>query len=345
MPAEFRREVDVVIAGGGYAGLAAARALGSRALVIDQHAIGAIQHSACAMPLPIAERFGVRDAVVRVYPDGYVHTRRGTAHFRVRPPYCIFDHERLCRSMFDRSGADFLRARIQGLDGNTVQTSAGPVTGRILIDATGWPAALAVARRPELADRKRLTVGIEAELPGRAEGIHFYFDETLIRRGYAWLFPAGETLRLGVGSYEPASTLTAALGVFLDRLGYAGKPHRGGMIPWFDRPPTVGNLFLVGDAAGQCVPLTAEGIRFALHFGDLAGTLARQALADERTLDDALATYRQHVRPHRRRTALMRFAQGFVGVLPNRTIFRIAQTLTLPPIETRFMRRYAAWSA
>lgn len=345
MPRELRPEVDVVIAGGGYAGLAAALALGPRALVIDQHAIGAIQHSACAMPLPLAERFGVSAAVVQAYPDGYVHTRHATAHFRVRPPYCIFDHEHLCRSLFERSGADFLRARIQGLDGNTVRTSAGPVTGRILIDATGWPAALATARRPELAERKRLTVGIEAELPGRAESIHFYFDDTLVRRGYAWLFPAGNTLRLGVCSYEPAPALTAALDTFLDRLGYAGKPHRGGLIPWFDRPPTVDNLFLAGDAAGQCVPLTAEGIRFALHFGDLAGTLARQALTGERTLADALATYRQSVRLHRRRTALMRFAQGFIGVLPNRTIHQIAHALTLRPIEGRFMRRYAAWSA
>src|SRR5690242_20304303 len=118
----------VVIAGGGYAGLAAALALGERALIVEQHAIGAIQRSACAMPLASAERFGVAESVLQIYPDGYVHTAHGTTHHPLRRPFCIFDHGALCRLLLAMSGARVLRARVQGLaeDGRTVLTSAGP---------------------------------------------------------------------------------------------------------------------------------------------------------------------------------------------------------------------------
>ena len=335
---------DVVIAGGSYAGLAAAGQLGDRALIIDQHRIAALQHSACAIPLEIAQRFDVEETVLQVYPDGYVHTVHGTASFQLHPRYCIFDHQQLCRMLFARSGAHFLQARIQGLDGNTVLTSAGPVSGRVLIDATGWPAALAIARQPALEDRRRLTVAMEAEIPGEAEGIHFYFDPAIVRHGYAWLFPAGDTLRIGVGSYIKQPGLTGALHRFLNALGLQGKPRRGGMIPWFDRPPTVGNIFLVGDAAGHCVPLTAEGIRFALHFGELAGRVVREVVDGRLPLEAGLAGYRLWVEAHRRRMRLMRFAQGLVGRLPNRGIHLAACILTLPPVEPRFMERYARWT-
>src|SRR5947209_4162061 len=110
-------DVPVVIAGGGYAGLAAALALGPRALVIDQHAIGAVQRSACGLPVHVAERFGAGDAVLQTATDGYLHTARGTSAYRLNPPYCVFDHARFCRGLFERSGAHFLRARVQGLDG------------------------------------------------------------------------------------------------------------------------------------------------------------------------------------------------------------------------------------
>lgn len=338
-------DYEVIIAGGGYAGLAAARALGRRALVIEQHEIGAIQHSACATPVSILDRFALGDTILQTYPDGYVHTATGSTRFRLDPEYCLFDHRALCQSLLSQSGCDVLRGRILGLDGKTVRTTAGDVRGGLLIDATGWPAALATARRPSLAEETRLTIGLEAEIPGVAHGIHFYFDPALIRCGYAWLFPGGDTLRIGIGAYAPKTKLATGLQRFLDRLGFAAQPARGGRIPWFDRPPVVDDVILVGDAAGQCVPLTAEGIRFAFHFGDLLGRLLHDVLIGTRSLESALAIYREQVKRHRQRMALMRFAQGFVGVLPNRAIHFIADALASGPLEPRFMRRYAAWSS
>jgi menaquinone-9 beta-reductase len=185
---------------------------------------------------------------------------------------------------------------------------------------------------------------MEAEVPGWADGTHFYFDADLVRHGYAWVFPAGDSLRIGIGAYHREPELRQALGNFLMRLGYHGKPCRGGMIPWFDRPPTVDNVLLVGDAAGQCMPLTAEGICFALHFGDLAGRVVQQVVDGRMPLDEALAGYQRWVQAHRRRTAMMRVAQRLVGRIPDRCIHLAAQLLRQPVIEPRFMERYARWS-
>jgi flavin-dependent dehydrogenase len=340
-----RPDYPVVIAGGGYAGLAAALALGHRALVIDQHAVGAVQRSACGLPVHVAERLGVGDAVLQVATDGYVHTARGTSAFRLDPPYCVFDHARFCRGLFERSGAHFLRARVQGLDGETVQTSAGPVRGQVLIDATGWPATLASARRPELTDRARLSVGIEAEIPGREDGLHFWFDPEFAPRGYGWLFPAGETVRIGVAAFHPnRDGLAEGLDRLLSRLGYEGKPCRGGMIPWFDRPSVIDGIFLAGDAAGHCLPLTAEGIRFALAFGELAGSLAAGVVDGRLDRQAAQEAYLRSVARHRRRVGILRQVQRLVGPLPNRIIQATAALLALPGIEPRVMARYASWS-
>ena len=337
---------DVVIAGAGYAGLAAAGELGARALLIDQHAVGAIQRSACAMPLASADRFDARDAILQVYPSGFVHTPYGTTRFALDPPYCIFDHAALCHRLFERSGAAFLRARVRGIAGDTVVTTAGSVRGRLFIDASGWPAALATARRPDLAMDHRLTVGIEAEVPGRAAGIHFWFDRSIVHRGYAWVFPAGETLRVGVATYDAAAgvDLAGALQRFLRGMGLDGRPVRGGRIPWFTRPATIGNVFLTGDAAGLPLPLTAEGIRFALHYGALAGRIARAIVDGERSLAEGSRAYEQAGRRHRRRAAVMRWAQRIVGPMQHGGIHLAAEIAARPGVASRLMQRHARWS-
>ena len=42
---------------------------------------------------------------------------------------------------------------------------------------------------------------------------------------------------------------------------------QGNWIPHKLRPGTEDGIFFVGDSAGQCLPLTAEGIRTAFYFG------------------------------------------------------------------------------
>ena len=54
-------------------------------------------------------------------------------------------------------------------------------------------------------------------------------------------------------------------------LGGERVRYQGNWIPHELRPPTEGGVFFAGDSAGQCLPLTAEGIRTALYYGIAAG--------------------------------------------------------------------------
>ncbi len=53
------------------------------------------------------------------------------------------------------------------------------------------------------------------------------------------------------------------------------------------------NLLVVGDAASQASPLFGEGIRYALHFGKLAGNIAYQAIKANNISESYLSIYQK----------------------------------------------------
>jgi flavin-dependent dehydrogenase len=334
------RHSPVVIAGAGYAGLAAAAVLGPRALLIDPHEPGAIQHSACATPLEVVAQAGAAEAVIQSYASATVHTPHGDTTFVLRAPYCIFDHERLCRLLFEASGSRFLRARVLDFDGTCVRTSAGTVRGDLYIDATGWRGALVTARRPELRQPARLASGIEADIAGRGEGLHFYADASLAPGGYAWVFPAAGTLRIGVLGYRQKPALKASLARFLTALGHSGRPCRGGLIPWFSRPGVVDGILVAGDAAGHCLPTTAEGIRFAFHFGRLAGRIARAITDGQLDRTEGFGHYLDATRRHGRRVARLRMVQHLKSAAPDLATHAWVRSLATPLLSGPFLRAY-----
>jgi flavin-dependent dehydrogenase len=271
-----------------------------------------------------------------------MHTRYGATHFHLgeQRAYCIFDHTALCRALLERSGARVLRARIQGLKDNTVLTSAGPQRAAALIDASGWPAAMASKRRPELANPARLTPAIEADIPGSGHGIHFYVDARITRTGYGWVFPAGNELRVGVGTYRRDEDLKAALQRFLEQLGVKGRPARGGMIPSFERPAVVDGIFMAGDAGGHCLPLTAEGIRFALHYGAHAGQVVRRMLDGDIEREEAEQLHRAAVARLGRTRRTLRAVQRATGPTPDLAFHLLARLLAGRALRTPFLTRY-----
>lgn len=339
------RQFDVIVGGGSYAGLAAACQLGRRALVIDQHEIGAVQRSACAMPLAVVERFNARDAIIQRYDNLYFHDTRDVHQFPLGSPYCIIDHQIFCRSVFEQSDVTFTKARIRGIDGTRMVTSAGELTAPLFIDATGWPRVLARRGGSGNDPRRKLTVGIEADVPGQDEGLHIYYVPEIVPKGYGWVFPAADELRIGVGSYDRRLDMKAVLRRFLQHLGVDGKPSRGGMIPWFSGEPVVGNVFAAGDSAGHCLPLTAEGIRLALGFGDAAGRIMRQVVDGEMTLAEGSDEYLAVSRLHRRSYAVMRVSQRLVGTVPGVGIHLVARGLSTERVRSGFLGAYLSLGA
>jgi flavin-dependent dehydrogenase len=76
----------------------------------------------------------------------------------------------------------------------------------------------------------------------------------------------------------------------------------------------------VGDSAGHCLPLTAEGIRTAFYFGIACGRELRAVVAGERRREQALRRYAVFSASHRKAFGLARRLQWLIPRLPPRAL-------------------------
>jgi digeranylgeranylglycerophospholipid reductase len=120
------------------------------------------------------------------------------------------------------------------------------------------------------------------------------------------------------------------------RLGLDAVRFQGNWIPHQLRPATGDGVFFVGDSAGHCLPLTAEGIRPAFYFALALGRELREVLAGRAARDDALRRYAAFSHAHRRPFAAMLMTQHLVGRLTGSGALRAAVRLT-------GRRRVAPW--
>jgi flavin-dependent dehydrogenase len=128
--------------------------------------------------------------------------------------------------------------------------------------------------------------------------MELWIDRAVIRAGYAWCFPAHDEVRVGVGSFDPADHVkqpTVALAARLDR---APDGYQGNWIPHRIRAATDDAIFYVGDSAGHVLPLSAEGIRFAWHFGIACGRELRAVLEGRQDRSTALRRYHEFAAEH-----------------------------------------------
>lgn len=284
---------DAIVVGGSFAGLAAAMELAGhgRVLLLDKDGIGEHQTSACATPLAVLERLGVTGTIEQVHRNLVIHLPGGRARiFRPSYPFATFDYRALCRALARQTDAEIVQDRVTGFDDGAVTTRAGAHRAGVVIDASGWRAVVGAAITPETLPGDRRTNGLESVLAGEREGLHFWVGAPLARDGYLWDFPAGGQSRIGLIRYASGGALKQRLEEFVERPLEGPKLH-GGVLPAGLRAGVAGRAFLVGDAAGLCLPLTGEGIRPALVFGQVAGRLAARVLDGRLSLDDALASY------------------------------------------------------
>jgi flavin-dependent dehydrogenase len=292
---------DVLICGASFAGLAVARELrasGASVLVLDRYEIGERQTSACAAPTEWLSNLGLSESIRQTFGSLLVHTPRATARWPLPWTFSTFDYRTLCGLLWDQTTAQFETAKVNGRTGAVVHTDRGDVRARVIVDALGWRRVLAPGSNvqpPEAA----LSRGLEVHPHGTGDDLELWLDRRYISPGYGWSFPARDELRIGVGSFDPRlhvkdPTLTLASDVSADAVRFQGNwiPHRL-------RPATEDGVFFVGDSAGHCLPLTAEGIRTALYFGVACGRELRAVLDGRQDLAAALRRYHEFSASHR----------------------------------------------
>jgi flavin-dependent dehydrogenase len=184
---------------------------------------------------------------------------------------------------------------------------------------------------------------METELPVRLDlspGLHFYFENDLVSNGYAWAFPCGETVRLGLGSFEEGLKLRPRLVRFLKRFGLEIGETRGGVLAVERSEPLAGEVFVVGDAAGQCLPVTGEGIRTAIFHGVHCGRAVAGVLDGELSPDEARTLYWEQVRGMDRFHERLLKMQGVVARVPEPLLAAAGRIFARPALARRLMGKY-----
>lgn len=312
-------EYDVIIAGGSFAGLAVAAQLrGRRVLLVEPHPIGAVQTSACGTLLAVLEATHTMDSLLQIHDHFVLHLGNRQVTYALPYPFCTFDYPTFCCRLLNQGDAEILQASVLGHSGRQVHTTRGDFEARILIDATGWRASLATQSERKNEPHRGKSFGIETDIPVSENGLHFYYDPKVYQQfNVGWLFPTGVKSRAGLASYQGHTCLNDEFDHFLSKqFGYPSNRRHGGYFPYASQPAITGNIFRVGDAAGQCIPFTGEGIRPALYFGATLGHLAGRVLAGEITEIEAQREYRHFVEIHRGVYRVFWAAQKLLPRLP-----------------------------
>ena len=312
-------EYDALICGASFAGLAVARELagtGARVLLVDRYEIGERQTSACAAPTDWLLAMGLDDAIRQDFGELVVHTPRGTSRYALPFSFSTFDYRTLCRLLHEQTDVPFETAKVNGRTGNVVHTDRGDLRARLIVDALGWRRVLgSEGYQPPDAPLSR---GLEVHPDGRSDDLEIWIDRRYVPAGYGWRFPAAGEQRIGVGSFDPRFHVRDTTELLAEDLSSDKVRWQGNWIPHKLRPAADDGVFFVGDSAGHCLPLTAEGIRTAFYFGIACGRELRAVLEGSKDAERALADYAAFSDSHEWKFRWMLRAQKLVPKLPAR---------------------------
>lgn len=309
-------DADVLICGASFAGLAVARELagsGAKVVVIDRYEIGERQTSACAAPTKWLTNLGLGDSVKQTFGDLIVHRPERTFKWHLPWTFSTFDYPLLCSLLAAQGDFEFETAKVDGRTGHVVHTDRGDIRAGLIVDCLGWRRVLS-GREPGIQPPgARLSRGLEVHPRGTGDDLELWLDKKYVRAGYSWSFPAGDEVRVGVGSFNPRIGVKAPTVQLAGDLGVDLDGYQGNWIPHRLRDGTEDGVFFCGDSAGHCLPTTAEGIRTALYFGLAVGRELRLVVEGRQAREQALARYHEFNDAHRHWFDFLWHVQSFAS--------------------------------
>ena len=351
-------EIDVLVVGGGPAGLYAAECLASRGistLVCEEHArIGAPVHCTGILASESFDTLGLpHDATLNTLTTAQFVSPSG-----LRIPYstptplaAVIDRVAFDRALARRAEAAGAEVRV-GTRVSAVET--GPASVRALV-GDNWISArlLIMACGANYAFQRRFGLGLprsylhtaQRELVARHPGdVELHFGHDIAPGGFAWAVPivreSGTYVRVGVmTARDPVGGYARMLARVAGPWGIdiTPEPPRQKLLPLGAIDRTYGDrTLIVGDAAGLVKPTTGGGIHYSILSAKLASSVAADALASDRLDAEALASYERAWRDQLgEEFAEQRSLRDLVTRLSDREIdsfFELARTDGIMPI-------------
>jgi geranylgeranyl reductase family protein len=288
------RNYSHIVIGGGPAGATAAEHLavsGQKVLVIEKSVAHPFREKPCGGGLgPITTKLFPYTKSQGVHTTSKVAMSLGKDRIEASVPIVMVDRDKFDFYLLERamrSGAKvFFGATVKSIDTKAklvVLTNGQRIDYKYLICAGGFT-----------CPSSKMVEGEKKNVPlivGKADGgklnasdtAEIIFFEKL--NGYAWIFPKGKFLDVGIGGDSPLSLQKELLEKLLRERGLKLYDRAGWGLPFeVDTiEPVIGSgAMLAGDAAGFVNPATGEGIRYAMQ----SGLEAAEVVLGKRSIED-----------------------------------------------------------
>src|SRR4051794_33439777 len=319
---------------------------GADVMIVDRYEIGERQTSACGIPTSWLERLGLMESERQRFNELVVHTPHGTARYKLPWSFSTFDYRTLCGLLWEGCDATFETAKVNGRAADedegtllAVDTDRGVLRAPLVVDALGWRRVLGSGDGYQPPDAP-LSRGLEVHPGGSGPDMEIWVDPRYVPAGDGWSFPAGDEMRVGVGSFDPRFHVRETTELLAADEGRDAVRYQGNWIPHKIRSGTEDGLFFTGDSAGHCLPLTAEGIRTALYFGSFLGRELRAVVEGRSTREEALRSYGEFSDAHEWKFRWMLRVQKLVPKLPARLRWIVIRAVGTPPVLRWSFRHY-----
>jgi flavin-dependent dehydrogenase len=270
---------------------------------------------------------GVQGSILHDLPHMTFTTPHGSVKYRLPWSWSAFDYRALCDQLWAQCGdARFETAKVEGRGARefggdiVVHTDRGDLRAAIVVDALGWRRVLSEPHYQPPHGPLTRALEVHPAHDGSGDALDVWVDRSLARRGYGWRVPADGEVRIGVASYDPEQHVKQQVVDLAGRLDRAPAGYQGNWVPHRLRAAGEDGVWFVGDSAGHCIPLSAEGIRTAFYFGVAAGRGIRSALAGERSAETALRDYAAFSARHARSFGFALRVQRLIPALPPRVL-------------------------